>query len=137
MTVRLPYPPTMNLYWRHVGPKVLISSAGRAYKVEAGWLATSQGMRPVAGPVAVTIDVYRPRRIGDLDNTLKVILDSLKGIGYEDDKQIIRIVANRHDDAADPRAIVSVERAPDDPHLPPPARRAEVLYRARAHSPVG
>ena len=31
MILSLPWPPSVNVYWRHVGAKVLISAEGRAY----------------------------------------------------------------------------------------------------------
>jgi crossover junction endodeoxyribonuclease RusA len=32
VTIKLPWPPSDNHYYRHVGPKVLISRDGRAYR---------------------------------------------------------------------------------------------------------
>lgn len=61
------------------------------------------------GPVAVNIVVYRPRKAGDLDNTLKVMLDALKGVAFVDDNQVLRITADRDDDAERPRAEIIVQ----------------------------
>lgn len=53
--------------------------------------------------VAVTASVYRPRAIGDLDNTFKALLDVLSGHVYEDDGQIAELHAYRHEGKERPR----------------------------------
>ena len=111
----LPYPPTVNLYWRMVvigkAPRMLISAEGREYKTNVGELCVRQGLRPLDGPVRLTLDFYRPRKAGDLDNVLKAPLDALKGFAYHDDKQIVELHARRHDDKARPRVEVLIEQA--------------------------
>lgn len=81
----LPYPPSLNnLYLTIRGGRVL-SPEGRSYKKHVAVLA--RGVTKTLEPVAITIDVYRPRKAGDLDNSLKVVLDSFTGIAYSDDWQ--------------------------------------------------
>lgn len=103
------YPPTANLYWRHVRGRVIVSADAKAYRHKTALVALQAGCRPLQGNVRVRLDVYRPRKIGDLDNTLKVLLDSLRGIAYEDDKQVTEIVARRFDDKTNPRVEVELE----------------------------
>jgi crossover junction endodeoxyribonuclease RusA len=96
--ISLPFPPTVNTYWRHVGRKVLISAEGRAYRanVMAQVLTAGRDGLPMDGRLAVGILVAPPdKRRRDLDNLLKALLDALGHAGvYEDDSQIdeIRIV---------------------------------------------
>jgi len=71
-------------------------------------IAMVQGVTPVTGPVAVFLDVYRPRRRGDLDNILKATIDALNGIAYRDDDQVTEIHAQRYEDKRAPRVEVSV-----------------------------
>lgn len=114
MILALPYPPTANLYWRVVHGRPIKSKAAREYQTKVALLAKSSlgpFSRPLEGPVTVKLSVYRPRRLGDLDNTLKVILDALKGIAFIDDSQVVHIEAHRNDDAANPRAIITVAAA--------------------------
>lgn len=114
MILALPYPPTANLYWRIFRGHAAKSPQARKYQRTVALLAkVSMGPsgRPLEGPISVKLSVYRPRRLGDLDNTLKVILDALRGIAFEDDSQVVRIEANREDDAKNPRAIITVEAA--------------------------
>lgn len=112
MTVTLPYPPsTNNLYGTGRNGRRFLKSEGKAFKATSAAMALAAGVRPVAGEVRVTVDVYRPAKRGDLDNSLKSLLDSLKGVAWKDDSQIGEIVARRHDtDRTNPRAVVTIER---------------------------
>jgi hypothetical protein len=66
VTLVLPYPPANNHYYRAVpGRGVLLSAEARRYKKEAGMAALAAGVRPVDGPVALTITLYRPAKRGD------------------------------------------------------------------------
>lgn len=111
MKITLPYPPTANTYWRHVGNRVVKSAEARQYQsaVRLRWLTQEIALPVLTGPVSVIVTVFRPRRIGDLDNTLKVLLDSLRGLAFVDDSQVVEIHAIRFDDKANPRAVVTVE----------------------------
>lgn len=110
MKLTLSYPPSANDYWRSVRGRVLVSREARAYRERARLEALSQRIgRPLEGPVFVSVAVYRPRRIGDLDNRLKVMLDALRGVAYEDDDQVVEIHAMRFEDKANPRVEVEVE----------------------------
>jgi len=84
------------------------------------------GVKPFSGPVAVTIDAHPPdRRIRDLDNLNKCLLDSLvtrHGLAgfYNDDSQVKRIESTMHDfDAANAgNVIVTVRPWPDAVGVP-------------------
>lgn len=108
----LPYPPVMNTYYRMVvvkgTPRMLISAAGRAYKTECGWMAKSQGARPVRGEIAVTATYYRPRRRGDIDGVQKALFDALNGVAWIDDEQIVDFHAKRREDKRNPRVEIEI-----------------------------
>ena len=90
----LPLPPSANVYWRWTKTGVYVSAKAKHYKEMIYWLAKeAQIGEPLTGAVAVTITVYRPQRRGDLDNRLKVLIDALRGIAYEDDSQIVELHA--------------------------------------------
>ena len=107
-TFTLAYPPSANHYWRMARGHIHKSNEARAYQNMAALTARIAGVKPLQGSVGVTIQVYRPAKRGDLDNCLKVCLDALKGIAYADDKQIIEINALRHEDAKNPRIVVTI-----------------------------
>jgi len=111
----LPFPPSANDYWRSITvggrSRVVLSRAAREYKakVAARFSPASDGQPArFRGPVRVVLRAYRPRRIGDLDNLLKVSLDSLKGVAWDDDSQVVKIEAIRFDDKFDPRIEIEV-----------------------------
>ncbi len=106
----LPYPPSANAYWRFVAirgrPVVLVSREAREYKKTVALMLKTSPR--ITGTVGLRLNVFRPRKSGDLDNTIKVLLDSLKGILFEDDKQVVEITAKRWDDKENPRVLVQV-----------------------------
>jgi Holliday junction resolvase RusA-like endonuclease len=106
MIFTLPYPPSANRYWRHVGHRVVTSAEARAYRRDVGLLLVR--VKPIDGQIIVRLDVFRPARRGDLDNSAKVLLDSLRGIAYHDDSQIVELHMRRFEDKERPRVEVEV-----------------------------
>lgn len=106
--LRLPYPVSANRYWiSFYAPRAKrvftgVTKEAEAFKEECGWLAKAAGVRvPFSGLVELHLRLIPENRVCmDLDNAMKVSIDALKGIVYEDDSQIYRIVAERGD--ADP-----------------------------------
>lgn len=87
--ITLPWPPSVNTYWRTFRGRMIISKAGREYRQAVSSLI--QGSWRYTKSVKVTITAYRPdNRKRDLDNLLKATLDSLTYAGiWEDDSQIV------------------------------------------------
>lgn len=85
----IPWPPSVNRYYRHVGPRVLISREGRRFRRMCVSRLAGQ-FRKLAGKVKFTAEFYPPdSRRRDLDNVLKCTLDALVHAGLmEDDSQI-------------------------------------------------
>lgn len=92
----LPFPPTLNTYYRHVGPKVLISRRGRDYRRLVGLLLL--GCPRFAAPVSLELAVRPPdNRRRDLDNLLKGLQDALVHAGLLADDSLIRRLSVRMD----------------------------------------
>jgi len=108
MVFVLPLPPSANRYWRMVNGHMTVSAEAKAYKTSAGWAAKVAGIDVLEGAVAVTLRVYRAQKSGDLDNRIKVILDSLKGVAWGDDSQVTELHAYRYDDKTNPRVEVEI-----------------------------
>lgn len=141
ITITLPYPLSANRYWQSFVPRgatraiVHLSTEAKAYRREVGKLTTLAGIRkPIAGRVAITVQLYphrpqdwqtRMRKLGpawddsvqciDVDNANKVLLDALKGIAFDDDAWVRRLVAERMEpDALGARVVVKIEPLPVD-----------------------
>ena len=92
VSFELPWPPSVNRYYRHVGPRVLISREGRRYRMMC--VSRLGGVFPkLEGKVKLTGEFYPPdARKRDLDNVLKCMIDSLVHAGLmRDDSQIKHI----------------------------------------------
>jgi Holliday junction resolvase RusA-like endonuclease len=64
---------------------------------------------PVDGPLAITLS-FHCRRASDLDNLIKLVADTLQGVVYKNDRQIVVLNAARHDASKDPRTEIAVHR---------------------------
>lgn len=133
VTLVLPYPISANRYWRPVKlPKhitIVPTTEAKQYKSEVAWLAKKAGIRtPMHGRVAISYQLFpnrpqdfatRIRKFGeawddtvqciDLDNAQKVMLDAMKGVVFDDDKWVRRIVAERMEpDEHGARLVVTI-----------------------------
>lgn len=95
MRLILPFPPSVNSYWRNTRKGVLISASGRSFRSNAIASVYEQLKRrpkPLTVNVSVAVVLYPPtRQSRDLDNYLKAIFDSLTHAGvWADDSQVKR-----------------------------------------------
>ena len=102
MEFELPYPPSVNHYYRHVGPRVLISREGRRYREWVIAIVRSKSHITLTRDVNLTVELYPPdRRRRDVDNCLKVILDSLQHAGVMvNDSQVKELHAHMREPVA-------------------------------------
>lgn len=105
----LPYPPSANRYWRVAKNRIYRSSEANAYIEQVQSLCNLENVEPMEGNIAVTLEVYRPRQSGDLDNRAKICLDAIQSYAYHNDNQIVEIHATRHDDKRNPRIELTIE----------------------------
>ena len=112
----LPYPPSINHYWRHVGPRTLISREGRTFRANVCALLAGGGPRkpPAGGRIALAMDAFPPdRRRRDLDNLQKSTLDALQHAGiYLDDSQVDVLLTQRRDVVPGGRLTVRLNELP-------------------------
>ncbi len=107
-SLTLPYPPLLNHYLRRSAHGVYQTPEAAAYKEEAAYTARLAGLEPLEGAIVVAMDVYRPRKRGDIDAPIKLPLDALNRIAWEDDSQIVELHIHRFDDKHNPRIELSI-----------------------------
>ena len=105
-TYILPFPPSVNTYWRHYAQplkggkhmvKVLISKRGRDFRHQ---VEDSIGEEePLTGKLRVNMDLFLPdRRQRDVDNYSKAVLDALTHCRvWKDDSQIYQLHITKWD----------------------------------------
>jgi crossover junction endodeoxyribonuclease RusA len=92
ITLTLPWPPSVNKYWRTFQGRMIISAEGRSYrKAVADQVLIQRGAKNYTGELCVQIEAFRPdKRRRDLDNLLKAVLDGCTHAGvWEDDSNIV------------------------------------------------
>jgi crossover junction endodeoxyribonuclease RusA len=95
VTFTLPYPPSVNRYWRSVRGRNILSKEAREYRERAHAAVIANGWR-VTGPVRVNFLAFAPdKRRRDADNLLKPMLDALVNAGAieGDDSRYVRGVS--------------------------------------------
>ena len=139
ITLRLPWPPSVNHYWRYGNGHFYISTEGRRYKLAVCGIIATANVRPLEGNVKITIDAFPPdRRRRDIDNLEKALMDAcIKRDGFAtglflDDSQVKRKISTMwdyHPDYAG-QVMLSIEpwdggaEAPVFASTRPPAKRA-------------
>jgi Holliday junction resolvase RusA-like endonuclease len=110
LELELPYPPSVNHYFRMVGRRILISREGRVFRTRVCSTLAALGVRPMMGPLALEIEVYPPdNRRRDIDNVQKALLDALQhGGAYEDDSQVMRLAIEKREPVAGGRTLVRI-----------------------------
>jgi crossover junction endodeoxyribonuclease RusA len=135
ITLILPRPISANRYWRpvNIGKHITIvpTKEAKDYRKTVAAIAAGLGIvKPLAGRIAIEVDLYphrpldwqkRQRTHGaawddtvqciDLDNANKVLLDSLKGVAFEDDSWVRRLVAQRMEpDDGGERVVIRIQQ---------------------------
>jgi len=134
ITLVLPYPISANRYWRTFMPKgfkapvTTLSSEAKEYKKQVAKIVHAAGIiAPIDGRVAVDVALYphRPQdwqrrarkdpecwdddvQCIDLDNANKVLLDSLKGLVFNDDKWVRKLFGERMEPDGEARVVVTI-----------------------------
>lgn len=117
ITITLPYPPSVNHYWKsrvvrkgtRFVPSVYVSDVGQEYQRTV--VRVLDGVPQFVGPLRVQMLVQPPDgRSRDLDNVLKCLLDSLTKAGvWSDDSQVASLLVVRGDQVTGGAVIVMVE----------------------------
>jgi len=111
ITLDLPFPPSVNHYYRHWQGRTLISREGRAFRKRVCSILAARGMRPMTRPLEVEVDIYPPdRRRRDIDNVQKALFDAIQHAGvYRDDSQIVRLLIEKRDCITGGKTIIRIK----------------------------
>lgn len=95
LTFQFPYPPSVNAYWLQSGKRRYISKRGVEFKKAVH--AILDGVQGFGNaPVEVSIILYpRDKRLLDIDNCCKAIMDSMNGKLFDDDQQVWKLTVER------------------------------------------
>jgi crossover junction endodeoxyribonuclease RusA len=99
LILELPWPPSINHYWRHTKNGHYISNEGQEYRQLVLFRCLKyRDLFTKADRFSIHIDAFPPdKRKRDLDNILKSLLDALQHGGlYPDDSQIDRLSIERN-----------------------------------------
>ena len=106
----LPWPPSVNHYWKSFRGRVIIGKAGRDYRNSV--LQLLHGHTVFTTKLKVDIVAFQPdKRRRDLDNLLKAPLDALTHAGiWKDDSQIVDLRIRWGEQVKDGKLQINIER---------------------------
>ena len=87
----LPFPPSMNTYWRNFRGRTILSPAGRKFKEDvADYVAEYRVPKLGEAKLRISMVLFpRDKRKIDIDNRIKCVLDALQDAGvFDDDFQV-------------------------------------------------
>ena len=94
----LPYPPSINNYWIASGHRRFISKRGQEFR-QAVWIECLQRRVPKLGSQSLMVHIIlqpRNKKLMDIDNCAKAILDSLEHAGiFDSDVQVQKLLIER------------------------------------------
>lgn len=94
IVLNLPFPPSVNTYYRRGAHATYMSKNGRDYKKAVAEYISESGT-PKLGQARLSLEIVlwpKDKRKYDIDNRIKALLDSLQDAGvFDDDEQIDQI----------------------------------------------
>lgn len=98
LTLKLPYPPSVNAYWGTSGKRRYITKRGMEFKKAVAEYVIENNV-PKLGDVPIKVFITlipRSKVLMDIDNCCKAILDSCQDAGiYNDDVQVEELMVIR------------------------------------------
>ena len=108
----LPFPPSINSYYRVFNNRILLSAEGRKYKKAVREYVMLLGLKPLKD-AKLKIEMFlqpRDKRKIDIDNRIKSVLDALQDAGlFDDDFQIDELTIRRGTPVEGGRLFVKIE----------------------------
>lgn len=108
----LPYPPSINRYWRMWRNRMVIGKEGREFRSNAIKAIHSRRHETFGDErISIRIYLYPPdKRRRDIDNPMKALIDALQHAKvFNDDSQVDELcILRRSVDRVNPRAEVEI-----------------------------
>lgn len=100
---------TNHIYKRH-GNIIYLSKAGKELKEDYSWQIKAQYIgEPLTGSVKLAIELFfGDKRVRDIDNYNKLLLDACTGLLWVDDKQIDYLTISKNYDKENPRIVLTL-----------------------------
>jgi len=110
ITIKLPYPPSINNYWQASGHRRYISKRGIVFKEAVA--RACEGLQGFDNqPVEVNVILHpRDARLMDVDNCGKAICDSLQGYLYDNDQQVWKLTIERAEKIKGGGCVVTIKK---------------------------
>jgi crossover junction endodeoxyribonuclease RusA len=113
-SLTLPYPPSLNRYYKKYRNRIIVSKEGKDYQEQVSILVSALNYRNYfmgTDRLAMDVLLFPPdNRHRDLDNVFKALCDSLQNSTiFVNDSQLDYLCITRGDrDKANPRAVIKL-----------------------------
>ena len=101
-------PPSLNSAYKKFKNRIVLSKDSKDFKQ---LLAdnVSDNFRPLQGHIKLTVVfMFADNRKRDIDNYLKVLIDAMKNIIFEDDDQIYKLDITKHIGCGQARTVIHI-----------------------------
>ncbi len=90
LIMTLPLPNSVNQHWKHARGFTYISAQGKAFRAAVDVAARLHGEKAPEGRLSVGIEIFpRDKRVMDIDNRVKSLLDALECAGVIENDSLI------------------------------------------------
>ena len=126
LVLSLPFPPSMNTYWRTIRGMTVLSKQGREFKAAVADYVVEYRV-PKLGDSKLRVSMVlfpRDKRKIDIDNRIKAVLDALQDAGvFNDDFQVdeLSIVRGKTIKGGAIRVLIEQIETSDSSESSPPA----------------
>ncbi len=109
LMLTLPLPPTLNETYRMGKGHYYKSKETKEWQEMVGWEIKRhyKSLHRLTGPLYVGLSLYL-KRDRDIDSSTKGTLDSLEGLVYENDKQIVHLNVKKCTDKINPHMEIEI-----------------------------
>lgn len=116
LELNLPWPPSVNTYWNFNGSRRFLTAKAKAFKADV-WEEFKRSNHDGFSDhrLKIMIYLYPPdKRVRDIDNVCKPLLDALTQAGvFDDDGQVDVLMVFRHNQVKNGGCIVNIFDSPE------------------------